>query len=213
MSNTGASVLQRRRNGEATRRRVMDAVVETVVDVGYYKASSNQIARRAGVTWGAIQHLFGSREQMMLAVARDIQERFHQQVAAAQIDDGSLEERLDQLIDVLAEHYEAPEFLVEVQILLDLSVNPGLSIAARDELRRSAIEDFTRTARPLLAQTIGAAAAESDLADFALATLVGHLESQQITRLASEPPTRSDNRPMLVRAVASFLREEMAHRG
>jgi AcrR family transcriptional regulator len=212
MSNTGASVLQRRRSGEATRRRVMDAVVETVVEIGYYKASSNQIARRAGVTWGAIQHLFGSREQMMLAVAQDIQMAFKERVATAQIDGESLEERLDRIIDVLAEHYEDPSFLVEVQILLDLSVNPGLSADARDELRRTAVEEFTRTAQPLFAQAIGAAAAEQDLVDYALATMVGHLESQQIALLASDRPAQSANRPMLVRALAAFLREEMAGR-
>jgi AcrR family transcriptional regulator len=212
MSNTGASVLQRRRSGEATRRRVMDAVVETVVEIGYYKASSNQIARRAGVTWGAIQHLFGSREQMMLAVAQDIQMAFKERVATAQIDGESLEERLDRVIDVLAEHYEDPSFLVEVQILLDLSVNPGLSADARDELRRTAVAEFTRTAQPLFAQAIGAAAAEQDLVDYALATMVGHLESQQIALLASDRPAQSANRPMLVRALAAFLREEMAGR-
>jgi AcrR family transcriptional regulator len=212
MSNTGASVLQRRRSGEATRRRVIDAVVETVAEIGYYKASSNQIARRAGVTWGAIQHLFGSREQMMLAVAQDIQGRFKDRVATARIDGETLEERLDQVIDVLAEHYEDPAFLVEVQILLDLSVNPGLSVDARDELRHTAAEEFSRISQPLFAQAIGAAAEEQDLVDFALATLVAHLESQQIARLASEGSATSPTRRLLVRALASFLEEEMARR-
>ena len=213
MSNTGASVLQRRASGEATRRKVIDAVVETVAEIGYYKASSNQIARRAGVTWGAIQHLFGSREQMMLAVAQDIQTRYRDRVATAEIDGSSLEDRLDQVIDVLAVHYEDPAFLVEVQILLDLSVNPGLSAAARDELRRTAVAEFTRASQPLFAQAIGAAAGEQDLVDFAFSTLVAHLESQQITRLASERPESSASRALLVRALASFLRDEMGRRG
>jgi len=60
-TSSNAPAVRRRRDGEATRRKVLDAVVESVLDVGYYKASSNEIARRAGVTWGAIQHLFGSR--------------------------------------------------------------------------------------------------------------------------------------------------------
>ena len=59
VSNTKVEV-RRRRDGQATHRRVLDAVVRTILEVGYYKASSNEIARRAGVTWGAIQHLFGS---------------------------------------------------------------------------------------------------------------------------------------------------------
>src|SRR3954453_23493461 len=82
---TPLAPVRRRRDGEATRRRVLDAVVESVLDVGYYKASSNEIARRAGVTWGAIQHLFGSREALMLDVLDDGWARLHVAVASTGI--------------------------------------------------------------------------------------------------------------------------------
>jgi AcrR family transcriptional regulator len=212
MSNTGTAVRQRRPSGEATRRRVLDAVVETVLEVGYYKASSNEIARRAGVTWGAIQHLFGSREQMMLEVVLDILSRFKHRVATAQIDGDSLEERLGRAMDVLAEHYEDPAFLVELQILLDLSVNPGLSAQTRDNLRRTAVEDFTQNAQPLFEQALGPAAGERDLVNYALATMVGHLELQQIGHIASELPDTSTTRSTLICALASYLQAETKNR-
>jgi AcrR family transcriptional regulator len=63
----GKVVVRRRQSAEETRRKVLDVVVQTVIDIGYYKASSNEIARRAGVTWGSIQHLFGSRDQLIWA--------------------------------------------------------------------------------------------------------------------------------------------------
>jgi AcrR family transcriptional regulator len=195
MSNDGTAVSQRRRSGEATRRRVLDAVIDTVRDVGYYKATSNEIARRAGVTWGAIQHLFGSREQMMLEVVQDM-----------------LAERLEQLMNVLAEHYEDPAFLVELQILLDLSVNPGLSASARDELRRTAVVDFSETIQPLFVQALGPAASEKDLVDYIFATMVAHLGSQQIGQVASELPDPSIMRSMLLRALASFVHTEIKTR-
>ena len=44
-----------------TRERVMAAVVESIAEVGYPKTTANEIARRAGVTWGAVQHHFGER--------------------------------------------------------------------------------------------------------------------------------------------------------
>jgi AcrR family transcriptional regulator len=187
-------------------------VIDTVLDIGYYKASSNEIARRAGVTWGAIQHLFGSREQMMLEVVQDILLRFRHRVATAQIEGETLEERLGQVMDVLAEHYEDPAFLVELQILLDLSVNPGLSAGARDELRRSTVKDFTETIRPLFVQVLGPAASEQDLVDYILATMVAHLESRRIAQVASELPDASTNRSILLRALASFLHTEIKAR-
>jgi AcrR family transcriptional regulator len=211
LSNTGTAVQQRRPSGEATRRRVLDAVVETVLEVGYYKASSNEIARRAGVTWGAIQHLFGSREQMMLEVVLDILSRFQHRVATAQIDGSSLEARLAQVMDVLAEHYEDPAFLVELQILFDLSVNPGLSAGARNDLRRTAVEDFTRNVQPLFEQALGPAARDQHLVNYALATMVGHLELQQIGHIASELPDTATTRSTLIRALASYVRAETKH--
>jgi AcrR family transcriptional regulator len=206
------TTVRRRRDGEATRRRVLDAVVESVLDVGYYKASSNEIARRAGVTWGAIQHLFGSREQLMLEVVQDILSRFKHRVATARIEGDSLEERLGRVLDVLAEHYEDPAFLVELQILLDLSVNPGLSADARDELRYRAIADFTPMVQPLFTQALGPAASEQDLVDYAFASMVGHLESQQIGHIASQLPDNSKMRLTVLRALASFLQTEMRAR-
>ena len=38
----------RRPRGEVTRERVLDAAVRCILDVGYYQASSNAIAREAG---------------------------------------------------------------------------------------------------------------------------------------------------------------------
>ena len=51
-----------------SRQRVIDAAIACILDQGFYRASSNAIAERAGVTWGVIQYHFGTREALMLAV-------------------------------------------------------------------------------------------------------------------------------------------------
>ena len=53
---------------DSTRARVVDAAIACILDEGFYRASSNKIARRAGVTWGVIQYHFGTREALMVAV-------------------------------------------------------------------------------------------------------------------------------------------------
>ena len=53
---------------ESTRARVVDAAVACILDEGFYRASSNKIAERAGVTWGVIQYHFGTRAALLLAV-------------------------------------------------------------------------------------------------------------------------------------------------
>ena len=48
-----------------SRQRVIDAAIACILDQGFYRASSNAIAERAGVTWGVIQYHFGTREALM----------------------------------------------------------------------------------------------------------------------------------------------------
>lgn len=194
----GAAV-RRRRRGEATRRRVLDAVVRTVAEVGYYKASSNEIARQAGVTWGAIQHLFGSREEMMLEVVRDLRARFERQLGEARIEGSTLEERLCGVLAVLGEHYEDPAYLVQLQILLDLSVNPGMSARDRDAIRRTLVPETNAAAQALFAQALGPAANEADLVAYTFATLQSYLAAQPIARIAAELPDTARTRSLLVR--------------
>ena len=66
-----APARERRSHAERTaetRCRVMAAVVESIADVGYQKTTSAEIARRAGVTWGAVQHHFGDKDGILMAV-------------------------------------------------------------------------------------------------------------------------------------------------
>jgi AcrR family transcriptional regulator len=228
MEESGEAVRPRRRyDAEEKRRRVLDAAVATVVDVGYYKASSNEIARRAGVSWGSIQHLFGSREQLMLDVVNDLAAQMTRNFAGAVVEGASLEARLASVLAVLATHYEQDGYLVQVQILLDLSANPKLSPGRRHDVRRTNGQELDTLAQPLLAKALGQAAAEPDLVRYAFMTLRGYLASRAVTRLIAELPEATivrliPNAPdpddrglrdLLVRGIAAAIREEATRRG
>ena len=207
----GAPV-RRRRDGEATRRRVLDAVVESVLDFGYYKASSNEIARRAGVTWGAIQHLFGSREALMLDVLDDGWARLHAAVANTEIDGATLEDRLREVLEVLASYYEQPSYIVQVQILLDLSKNPATSAETRAAIERHG-QELSQAWQPLFEQALGAAAAANDLSTYAFTALRGYLASRVIASTITDMPDDTHARELLVRGVAAAIRADAVARG
>jgi AcrR family transcriptional regulator len=224
-----APVTRRRGDAEETRRRVLDAVVATVIDVGYYKASSNEIARRAGVTWGSIQHLFGSREQLMLDVVNDFGARLERGFANGVVEGDTLEERLRSVFDVLATHYEQDTYLVQVQILLDRSANPKMSARGRRAIRRNSGQVFDSLARPLLTRALGELAAERDLLLCAFMTMRGYLVSVAIARHIAEFPEgtilrlivaegegsshSAPSRDLILRGVAAMVREEATRRG
>jgi AcrR family transcriptional regulator len=217
---------RRRNNTEDTRRRILDVVVETVIEVGYYKASSNEIARRAGVTWGTIQHLFGSRDQLMLDVVNYAAGKMEVVIAAASIEGETLEERLESLLDVLAESYDADVYLVQMQILLELSANPRMSALAQRVIERENGGTFDRLAQPLLAKAIGQAAANSDLVYYVFLNFRGFLISSALSRRIAKLPEGALNKPMgrtgihgqavqrrlLVQGVAATIRAEAEKR-
>lgn len=60
----------------ATRSRILDAVVETIAEVGFRRTTASAIAARAGVTWGAVQHHYGDKDGIFAAVLDDTFARF-----------------------------------------------------------------------------------------------------------------------------------------
>jgi AcrR family transcriptional regulator len=55
--------------GEHTRRRLLEAGIELFAQLGYERASTRTIARRAGVSLPALQYYFGGKEGLHLACA------------------------------------------------------------------------------------------------------------------------------------------------
>ena len=117
-----------------TRGQIVDATIATILELGFYRASSNEIARRANVSWGSIQYHFGSREALLLAVIEEMNQRYTTTVSQAHIAGDTLEDRLSSLYDLLARHYGTPTYLARLQIILNLSHDPGTSAAVADVL-------------------------------------------------------------------------------
>ena len=203
---------KRRVDGEITWRRVLDAAVDSILENGYYHTSSNEIARRAGVTWGTIQYQFGTREGLLLEVLNDRWRRLDERLASAEVSGSTLEARLHSVLDVLASHYAQPEHLVQLQILLDLSRNPTTSAETRSAVARHG-ERLIRAWQPLFEHALGEAAREPDLVRYAFLTLRGHLTGDLISGSISDVPSDPALHDLLVRAVAAAVREEAERPG
>lgn len=107
--------------------RILTAALDCILDCGFYRASSNEIARRAGMTWGAIQYHFGTREKLMLAALEVFDGEFEAILRDADVSTGRTAERLEQLAALLARQYARPQYLAALQIVLNLSHNPQTS--------------------------------------------------------------------------------------
>jgi AcrR family transcriptional regulator len=194
----------------ATRQKVVEAAVACILERGFYRASSNEIARRAGVTWGVIQHYFGTRQALMLAVLQHGSSQFSELVENASIDGDSVEVRITQLLDLLATHYGRPEYLAYMQVQLNLDHDPRTSAEVRTTMHAVA-ERSNEHVRRLLRETLGRATAVPDLSTTLFLVLRGFVVSQQLLDsmtydlVAPGTDRVARQRRLLAEALAPFL--------
>ncbi len=167
-------------NGDAeAKSRVIDATVASILELGFYRASTNEIARRAGVTWGVIQHYFGTREALMLAVLQKGAAEFVRTVSNTHIEGESASERIEQLIDIFSDHYAQPAYLANLQILLNMDRDPRTSADVRatmlDVAERSNVH-----VRRLLREALGPSSKIPDLMTTVFLVLRGFGFNQQL---------------------------------
>jgi AcrR family transcriptional regulator len=103
----------------ATRERIVRAVVESIAEIGFQKTTANEITRRAGVTWGAVQHHFGGKDGILAAVLEESFERFAVRLAAVLTEGASLAERVSAFVDIAWAHFGSPDYRSTFEILLN----------------------------------------------------------------------------------------------
>lgn len=101
-----------------TRARIVAAVLESIAEVGLARTTAAEIARRAGVTWGAVQHHFGDKDGILVAVVEDSFDRFAARLEGIATEGESLEKRAGQFIERAWEHFSSPEYRSTFEILL-----------------------------------------------------------------------------------------------
>jgi AcrR family transcriptional regulator len=126
----------RQQQDPQTRQRVIQAAIQCILEEGFYRASSNAIAEKAGLTWGVIQYYFGTRESLMLAVVEEGTHRLIDDLAGADIKGESLQERIAEYISIVERYYADPEYLAFIQALVNLSHDPRTSAETLDTMMR-----------------------------------------------------------------------------
>jgi AcrR family transcriptional regulator len=162
------------------RSQIIEAAIASILEVGFYRSSTNEIARRADVSWGALQYHFGTREALLLAVLQELDRRYVEAVQDAQIVGETPEERIASLYKALGPHYDSPLFLVRLQIVLNLQHDPDTS----DDVMREIAENAAHAEAPvrrLLRETIGGRPTRAEM-DSLFTAVRGYALSRQLAR-------------------------------
>ncbi|HVN84242.1 MAG TPA: TetR/AcrR family transcriptional regulator [Candidatus Binatia bacterium] len=107
---------QAQRSAE-TRARIKHAVVQSIDDVGFQRTTASAIARRAGMTWGAVQHHFGGKDGILAAVIEDSFSRFADRFEDFPVT-ASVDERVAMFIERAWEHFGSAHYRTTFEILL-----------------------------------------------------------------------------------------------
>ena len=121
MSRPAVRTRARRRRSHAertaeTRAKLIEAVVDSIAEVGVQRATAQVIVARAGITWGAVQHHFGGKDGLLLAVLEDSFARFAERLHDVSLD-VPLEERVAHFVDRAWAHFSGRHYRSTFEIL------------------------------------------------------------------------------------------------
>jgi AcrR family transcriptional regulator len=179
------------------RARVVEAVVESISKVGYQKTTAAEIARCAGVTWGAVQHHFGDKDGILLAVLEESFDHFARCLAEVPAADVRLEERVELFVDRSWEHFSSSVYRSTFQILLNLPAD------LESSWQKSILGDWTRVWSGYFDANGSRGNRNFDLMQYTIAVLSGLAAIQMLES------KRSRRRPARLNFLKDTLRREL----
>lgn len=102
----------------ATRQALIEAAVRRLIAHGYVGATVRNIARECGVSPGAVQYHFRSKEDIAIAALTHVFGEVARRLAAIDPHGISIDERAHRVVDTLWEFYGGPRFCAAAEILM-----------------------------------------------------------------------------------------------
>ncbi len=113
----------------ATRQRLLEATIDTLAETGWAAATVSVVAERAGVSRGATQHHFPTREDLITAA---LEYMFDSRMAQSKAQVQSLRRiaggagRTEAVVTSLVESYTSPLFKAALQVWTHAAADPAL---------------------------------------------------------------------------------------
>ena len=121
----------------ATRAALVRATVDSLVELGYARTTTQEVQSRAGVSRGALTHHFTAKADLVLAAMDHLYEEFSESVrkaAAALPDDPPARIRLG--IELIWERFHGPLFVASMELWTAARTDPELRAALLPHERR-----------------------------------------------------------------------------
>jgi AcrR family transcriptional regulator len=182
---TSSKVMTRDSSRSAdTRRRLVDAAIETLKADGFAGTSARAIAERSGLNQGLIFYHYGSVANLLLAALDSVSAQRMGQYGAAIDRVGSPSELVDVAMTIFREDLDAGYVTVLVEMIAGASSTPGLGpeVSAR-------LGPWFEFAKRAIEATVGGSPLESVLPaqDVAYGIVALYLGLEMLTHLDGDP--------------------------
>lgn len=168
----------RRRQGEATRDRILEAAIELIAERGFAATSIDQLCQRAGVVRTAIYWHFGAKEGLLVPVIERVASTWIDEIQNAVYREGDPLARLDRFVAGLR------QLVVERPHLVRLLLAVALERSDHDPATRDALRAIFERAQAAIVQgiddSLGAPWPESSLIARTALAFVSHAIAQQL---------------------------------
>lgn len=125
--NAGGALEPKQARSQATRKRLLDAAVDELVDGGYAKLTTQSVAARAGVSRGAQQHHFPHKATLVSEAVQHLATRQLEEVHATSARLGAGRARTERVLDLLLALYAGPLFTSMLELTLAARSDPELA--------------------------------------------------------------------------------------
>lgn len=186
------SVPKRSRRSQAertadTRRRVIDAVIDSIADVGFSRTTGTEIARRAGVSWGAVQHHFGDKNGVLAAALLETFNHLVEVLGEPDEHATSIEARAELFVDRAWTHFSSGHYRTAYGIFLDLRTDVE---SLDEEMTERQISTWTRIWRRYFPDSRLTRRQTADIMNYCVVVLsglattetIGHRDARTISR-------------------------------
>ena len=163
----------------ATRAALLQATVDTLVEDGYGRTTTQAVAKRAGVSYGALLHHFPTKADLLTAAVAHLLDQRVAEFRKAMADLPPGGQTRDAAIDVLWQMFQGPTFTAWLELTVAARTEPDLA-AAVERVDREFQEASLEVFRELFAEETRQ---DPDLPRVAVGTLYTFLDGLALSRL------------------------------
>ncbi|MBK7536120.1 MAG: TetR/AcrR family transcriptional regulator [Myxococcales bacterium] len=192
---------QERRDG--TRRALLDAAVESLIEVGFARTTTLEVQRRASVSRGALLHHFPSKALLLTAAIDHLAEMRGRELKARAASLPADGQRVDAVLDLLWECFGGALFQVAVELRAWARTDDELRVALVSA-ERGLRERIVQQARALFGPGLGDQPGFERAIDLTLQLMIGLAMTAMLH--GSDPPSAEFSAPRIAELLTDWKR-------